>query len=206
MARRTKEDAEKTRESLLDAAETVFLRKGVNRSSLEEIAKEAGVTRGAIYWHFANKLAIIRAMHNRVKQPITLLFEELTSGDEPLRGLKATCVHVFNLIETDQHARNTFTIMRLRSEDHLCDDSEESREMWDKRQEALEKFTRVFRQIDKKHPLAEGMTPELAATALHAFISGIFWDFLTARGPYPMHTITPLLVDRFFAGLLQTPA
>ena len=55
MARRTKAEAEQTREQILDAAETVFLRRGVARASLEEIAKAAGVTRGAVYWHFRNK-------------------------------------------------------------------------------------------------------------------------------------------------------
>lgn len=52
--RKTKSEAEKTRQHLLDAALEVFWRKGVTSASLQEIAEEAGVTRGALYWHFAN--------------------------------------------------------------------------------------------------------------------------------------------------------
>ena len=52
MPRRTKEEAQQTREALIEAAEVVFHRKGVSASSLNDIAKEAGVTRGAVYWHF----------------------------------------------------------------------------------------------------------------------------------------------------------
>lgn len=59
MARRTKEDAEKTREALLDAAERVFLRRGVSTSTLNEIAKEAGLTRGALYWHFEDRKSVV---------------------------------------------------------------------------------------------------------------------------------------------------
>ena len=55
MARRTKEEALATRHALLDAAERVFGRRGVARTSLVEIAEEAGVTRGAVYWHFKDK-------------------------------------------------------------------------------------------------------------------------------------------------------
>src|ERR1700712_1304134 len=55
MVRRTKEEAAETRNSILDAAERVFFEKGVSRTTLADIALEAGVTRGAIYWHFANK-------------------------------------------------------------------------------------------------------------------------------------------------------
>ena len=52
MVRRTKEAAAITREQLLDAAERVFRERGVAGSSLAQIAAEAGVTRGAVYWHF----------------------------------------------------------------------------------------------------------------------------------------------------------
>ena len=60
--RRTKENAEKTRIALLAAAETLFLEKGVARTSLEHIARQAGVTRGAVYWRCANKAALFFAM------------------------------------------------------------------------------------------------------------------------------------------------
>ena len=50
LARRTKEDAFATRNSLLDAAEQVFYEQGVARASLNEIAQRAGATRGAVYW------------------------------------------------------------------------------------------------------------------------------------------------------------
>ncbi|WP_272942305.1 TetR family transcriptional regulator [Kingella kingae] len=53
--RKTKEEAQKTRQHLLNAALEVFWRKGVTQASLHEIAVEAGVTRGALYWHFKNK-------------------------------------------------------------------------------------------------------------------------------------------------------
>ena len=53
--RKTKTEAQKTRQYLLDAALEVFWRDGVTRASLQAIAQEAGVTRGALYWHFKNK-------------------------------------------------------------------------------------------------------------------------------------------------------
>ena len=60
--KRTPEEALKTRQSLLDAAVAVFRRKGVARSSLEEIARTAGVTRGALYWHFKDKQDLFDAL------------------------------------------------------------------------------------------------------------------------------------------------
>ena len=73
MARKTKAEAAATREALLDAAEEVFLEKGVARTSLEQIARHAGMTRGAVYWHFKNKADLFQAMLGRVRMP----FQEL---------------------------------------------------------------------------------------------------------------------------------
>ena len=55
MVRRTKDEALETRNRILDAAERVFGESGVSRTSLEDVASAAGVTRGAIYWHFKDK-------------------------------------------------------------------------------------------------------------------------------------------------------
>ena len=55
MARKTKQEAQETRQHILDVALRIFSQQGVSSTSLGEIAKAAGVTRGAIYWHFKDK-------------------------------------------------------------------------------------------------------------------------------------------------------
>lgn len=60
--RRTKEEAAQTRQDLLAAALTVFSRKGYEAARLEDIAEIAGVTRGAIYFHFDNKAGLFMAL------------------------------------------------------------------------------------------------------------------------------------------------
>lgn len=58
---RSEKQAE-TRRKLLDAAEVVFLRRGLRGSSVEEIAAEAGFTRGAFYSNFASKDELLIAL------------------------------------------------------------------------------------------------------------------------------------------------
>ena len=55
MPRRTHDDSLKTKKNILASAQRLFTRRGFERTSLSDIAKYAGVTRGAIYWHFENK-------------------------------------------------------------------------------------------------------------------------------------------------------
>jgi AcrR family transcriptional regulator len=51
-----------TRRRLLDAAETVFARRGFHGASVEEIAREAGATTGAVYSNFAGKEDLFLAL------------------------------------------------------------------------------------------------------------------------------------------------
>ena len=53
--KRTKEEAAITRATVLKAALTVFSKKGYAAARLDDVAKTAKVTRGAIYWHFKGK-------------------------------------------------------------------------------------------------------------------------------------------------------
>lgn len=54
-----------TRQRLLDAAETVFARRGFHGASVEEIAREAGATTGALYSNFAGKEDLFLALFER---------------------------------------------------------------------------------------------------------------------------------------------
>lgn len=53
--RKTKAEAEFTKQHLLEAAFRLFMENNYDRTSLEQICQEAQVTRGAAYWHFKNK-------------------------------------------------------------------------------------------------------------------------------------------------------
>ena len=56
----------RTREQLVDAAERVLRAKGLARATTKEIAREAGYAEGTLYLHFADKLDLVRAVHERL--------------------------------------------------------------------------------------------------------------------------------------------
>lgn len=55
MARRTKEDALKTRRRILASALSLFVKKGYDKTTFTDIASRLGMTKGAVYWHFESK-------------------------------------------------------------------------------------------------------------------------------------------------------
>lgn len=62
MARKCKEDAEKTRLAVLESALDVFSDKGFAKATFDEIAARAGFTKGAVYWYFRNKADLVAAL------------------------------------------------------------------------------------------------------------------------------------------------
>ncbi|WP_341707339.1 TetR family transcriptional regulator [Halopseudomonas sp.] len=122
MVRRTKEEAFETRESILDAAEKCFHEKGVSRTSLSEIAQAAGVTRGAIYWHFQDKADLLDALFERIQLPMAALNQAAldASATNPLERFRELLVAVLKRLESDPSSRRVNEILLLK-----CDYVEE---------------------------------------------------------------------------------
>ena len=83
------EQAEKTRQDLLNAALIVFSKKGYSATRLEDIALQAGVTRGAFYWHFKNKSDVFLELHSKIIHDfIDIMKNEIKEKQTPLENLK----------------------------------------------------------------------------------------------------------------------
>ncbi len=85
MARKTKEEAATTRANILMAALDLFSEKGFSRTTFSDIAKRIGMTRGAVYWHFNNKPALLAAMTDHF---CTLREERVQTHFSEIRSLE----------------------------------------------------------------------------------------------------------------------
>lgn len=99
--RRTKEQAAETRETILRAAEDLFVESGFDRVSLDEIAAAAGVKRGAVHFHFVNKQGIVAAMCDQGHSPLRELVERLEtehslSALDELLAIGTECLRAFD--------------------------------------------------------------------------------------------------------------
>jgi len=174
MARRTKDEAEQTRNAILDAAEQVFNEHGVTRTSLEEIARAANVTRGAVYWHFKDKIALCEAMLQRVFLPQEDILERLATSDSntPLSDLKKACCDALTLIAKDRRRQRVTAILN-----HRCEYVEEMtvimKRRWQCKDRMLSRSKILFERAKKLGQLASHWPPALAARALQALMSGL---------------------------------
>ncbi|MFC4314163.1 TetR family transcriptional regulator [Steroidobacter flavus] len=179
MARKTKEDAEATRSSILDAAELCFLKKGVARTTLDDSAAQAGHTRGAVYWHFANKLEVFEGVMERVESPFISQLDKIASsnGDQPLQALRQFHVTVFEELTHNAHTRNAVEISYLH-----CELAEETRPILSREQRGATQFhehmKEAFSHAKRLKQLRAELDPAVCAMALRCAISGLIREWL----------------------------
>ena len=115
MARKTKEDAQKTYKALLEAAQKTFIRQGIANTTLNHIAEEAGMTRGALYWHFENKDALILALWEdgagSLNRDITQALENLNKEKNPAEVFRRIMHSMINSVLNDPKLSQSLKII-----------------------------------------------------------------------------------------------
>ncbi len=206
MARRTKAKAEETRVALLDAAERVFSDKGVTSTSLNEVAAAAGVTRGALYHHFANKLSLLDALMERVMMPL----EEMRRLDEEqprggcLDAIRERSLTVLHLAVSDPHAQAVFSILF-----HKCEYVEGvlpiQRRHLECRSSCAEEVTAAFAAAIAAGELPASLCPRQATVGLFCYIDGLVFNWLLDPDFFDLKQQASALLDCYLNGLQQRP-
>ena len=206
LARRTKEAAAITREQLLDAAERVFREHGVAGSTLAQVAAEAGVTRGAVYWHFRDKSDLYAAMCERATLPLEMMLERAgsTRHADPLATLRELALAALARLACDARAQAVFDVMFHKTERTARLVPVANREGRD-RCDCLLQVERVLVQAVEKRQLPGDTDTALAARALHAYIEGVMDQWVLDPAAFDLGAAAPALIDAIMAGLRSAP-
>jgi AcrR family transcriptional regulator len=183
MARRTKEEADRTRDLVLDAAEQVFLERGVARATLDDVARVAGFTRGAVHWHFKDKTGLFNALVGRVLLIEEALIQQISEIDGPnaLNELRDITIETLRTLETDPRQRRLLEVLRLR-----CEYTEELSPALDRHLAAdallLKTVQRVFAKVAAARELAPAWKPKIAGLTFHALAMGLIDGWFRSNG------------------------
>lgn len=202
MVRRTKEEAAATRDSILDAAEILFAKQGVSRTTLQHIASAAGVTRGAIYWHFLDKGALFNAMMDRAKSPIDEAMQLLEKRDiqDPLQCLRDEMLTVLRIIAEDEKARRVFEIATLKTEfvddvDSVRTRRRESIGLWQERMEGH------LKQAKAKGMLRPEVATLAAAQGAWMMVDGLIRNWSFDPTTFDLLELGGRVIDTYLRGL-----
>jgi TetR/AcrR family acrAB operon transcriptional repressor len=206
MARRTKEEAQVTRSRILDTAELVFEQRGVSGTSLNEIAKAAGLTRGAIYWHFQNKADLFNAMMERATLPLEQA--DVAGFKDPQTTPSQICdgfVDVLRRVVRDPQLRRVFDIATHKVEYVGEMDAVRKRHLeW--RNECVTDIERALKRAKRDGELPADVAPRSAAMGMLALFDGLLMSWMLERGSFDLPRAGAQVFDTYLAGLLGAEA
>ncbi|HEY9099222.1 MAG TPA: TetR family transcriptional regulator [Thiobacillus sp.] len=206
MVKKTRAAALATRESLLAAALQVFRERGVTHTRLIDVAERAGVTRGAIYWHFKDKTELFQAVCERSTMPVDALLAEASQAAQ--RDPLAT-VRQLALMALTQLARHADTQAMFDVIFHKCEFTEELAGVAAKnetdRTSCLTHVQQLFDQAVASGQLPPHTDTFLATQGLHAYMVGLMHEWVLKPEAYDLNVCAAPLIDCYLSGLSANP-
>jgi len=203
MVRKTKEEALVTRGNILDAAEHLFQAQGVSGTSLHDIAQAAGVTRGAVYWHFKDKGELFNAMIDRVCLPMEESTAALDRDDDPapLAALREHMLAIFERIAADAQVQRVFEIATQKVEygGELGAVRERHLQRRGDYQALLERTLRTAQRSGEI--AADAPPPAQIAIGLHALLDGLIQNWMLDPKAFDLPAVGRRVLDVYLAGL-----
>ncbi|HYI00928.1 TetR/AcrR family transcriptional regulator [Hyalangium sp.] len=167
------ENAAPQRAALTEAALTVFSKKGYAATSFEEIAVQAGLSRGVLYQHFKTKAELyITAIRDRWTEVSTPLWPHLQGEEAPLDRLRRFLVTWFTLLEQDARLRSLLEVVCFRAE-HLPELAAGIEELRRHMEQWTEMLTALLESARSRGELGSSHAPRTAALAVLAYLQGV---------------------------------
>jgi TetR/AcrR family acrAB operon transcriptional repressor len=170
--RRTKEDAQVTRKIILDAALKVFYRNGYEATSISDICAEAGVTKGALYWHFESKEVLyIQMITENLKEIGRVIDYYRDMPLEPDEKLRKIYHSIFDMIIQNKNVHRAMEIAVSKTEGRSLSLSAE--QIHEK--ERFLNFTDIIKEGIEKGIFRNELTPIQYNFYLNNIVGGLIW-------------------------------
>lgn len=200
--RRTKEEAAVTRETLLKAGLAVFSRKGYSAATLEDVAKEAGVTRGAIYWHFGSKAELYQTLVEVYSARGGEIVQQAAGEGGSLEDiLRRIFTRLLVAVESDVELRAAIELSRFKTE-RTPELEAASRSSLDRSRSLMASITEAMRQGITAGDLRARLDPAEAARAFIAMQDGAISLWLQDPEAFSLKDSAPHLAEIFLKGIL----
>lgn len=200
MARRTREEAAKTREKLLSVATQLFSEKGVDGVTLVEIGKEAGFTKGALYRHFGGRAGLLKELMDYGAEKVDLLEESCLKGPgEPLDRLRAMVMEEMKVFEGRQELQRILAIFLDRRS--LAEDEGILLSIESLRDRTIGRIKSVLEEAGDLGQISRDVDLSVAAESLRLLIFGLMERKLYSSSPYDLSSQAKPMLELFFRGL-----
>lgn len=201
--RRTKEEASITRERLLDAALASFHAKGYAATTLDDIARQAEITRGAIQWHFGSKADLFNTLiRERYQKAAAHLWQTTEREGTPLGVLRQMLVKWLSYTEENADFRAMLELILLKTEisPELAGGVEEKVQA---NRLSIKFLADLIRRGITAGEIRREVNPEGTAIAALGLINGITTLWLMDPASFSLKSSAEETIDLFLRGIVQ---
>lgn len=202
--RKTKAEAEITHKKIIDSSAKIFSKYGYSAARLEDIAKDAHVTRGAIYWYFTNKADILQKI---IIERFSIIYEIieniLNENIDPLQKLKRILITILESLESNQKLREIINIIIFKVE--VIPEIEY--QMKSKKKEnrtRIEIIHTLVKQAQNDKLIKHELDSYTVATSLNCFFEGIITQWLIDPTLFSITEKAESMIELFFNGIVAT--
>ncbi|AOM41130.1 DNA-binding transcriptional repressor AcrR [Xenorhabdus hominickii] len=198
MARKTKQQAKKTRQQIIEAAIKTFSERGVSATSLADIAIAAGVTRGAIYWHFKNKTDLLSVVCKMPEYKIDELEKEYQTKypNNPLIALRSLLIFILGMMINDVQHRALMEIFF-----HKCEFVGETSSLAEQlRETCISDYIKIEKMLTaciQSGELPYDLDLRRSAIMLRALMTGLMENWSFSPDSFNIQEQSAHLVDSF---------
>lgn len=194
---RSKEQFEKirskTKQTIVESALKLFANKGYHGTSIADIAKEAGISKGLAYNYFSSKSELADEIFEQIYDLFDQYDQLFEQNIDPYERLRLMIKDTFNQLKVNEEFWKLYTSFGLQQEV-----SENMKNMFNIiESKYLSKLTKLFRSIGIKNAKAE-------AYLFGAMFDGVAIDYLIAKGNYPLKSVEQLLLKKYSKENLQS--
>jgi TetR/AcrR family acrAB operon transcriptional repressor len=201
--RRTKAEAALTRQAILRSSLAVFSTKGYAATRLDDVARLAGVTRGAVYWHFRGKPELYQALLQTYAARAAQIQEEvLREGGTWATTVQRLIVRLFTTVEQDRGLQAVLELGLFKTEESSELRSIQRRQL-DAAEEELRRLAEVIRQAAARGEVRPDVSPEVAARAFLGLQNGVLRQWLLHPRSFSLADLAPALAEAFLHGVAR---
>ncbi len=202
MARKTKEEAAKTREAILESALDLFNEKGYSGTTLNHVAQRLNMTKGAVYWHFKNKQDLFETLIDEVEVRFEKELMPVVMNIQKVEDLKTYFLEYASTILNNPRVRKFLSVLSLKIE-WTTEFSDILKRVEEMSGEVEEFCTHVLERAKKSGNIRDDIDSSFTASALTMMVDGIIFESLTPDGDSSeTMKILKTALDIFFRGLI----
>jgi AcrR family transcriptional regulator len=187
---RQREKRTQTRERIVRAAETVFARRGYHGASVDEIAEEAGYSKGALYYNFATKEELFLALLDQhLESRVALIRSVALTGRDGAEQLAEGARRTLASLSRDRD----WSLLFFEFAAHAARDERFRRRFVERLEPARQALVEALEAMTKPLPDPLAISTAHLALGINALIDGIAMNRLLDPAGTPAELLAELL-------------